>query len=166
MATEGFLLPILEEVQTILRSTLNTELDLIDSNLTDISDDWILIENYELFPEFTPMIQIWPVPEEHIVSSGDFGGDLIAPKFRFTTIVTVEHKDDLTRLTALDKYITAIGHSVVKGTSGEPWTLNGECEVLTWDSIPYGNVFTNREESALMQSGGIIWTAEKEFNIV
>ena len=56
----GLLTPILEEIQTALRATMNTEKNVFDSSLANVLSASIKIELPHLFPEQYPWVNIFP----------------------------------------------------------------------------------------------------------
>jgi len=165
MATVGFIHPILCAFQTVFRTTLNVEKNEIDSNIPNIANESIVIEDFENWSEVCPMIQIWPIPTEHQIQAQDTGANNINPLWNVITACTVEASDDETLMKNLDTYLTAMLHSAVKSTDDDFWNLDGEADFLIPQSMFFSDVFSVKETSKLAIKGGINWVIDREYTI-
>jgi len=166
MATVGFIHPILCAFQNVFRTTLNVEKNLIDSNIDNIANEAIVIEDFENWSEVCPMIQIWPIPTEHQIQAQDTGANNINPLWNVITACTVESDDHEKRIKDLDTYLTAMLHSAVKSTDDDFWNLDGESDFLIPQSMFFSPVFEVQGMNALAQKGGINWVIDREYTIL
>jgi len=155
----GLLTPILNEIQTALQATLNTEKDVLDNTLADIRSAAIRIEFPNMFQEEAPWVNIFPfgefTPDEESNITNDIPWSVI-------TSIVIDGDNTESLIKNVDVYTSAMLKSIIK--HGADWTLNGTCDLVIPNSISPDAFFPD-ETGAIVIGNFIQWTFRKEYNL-
>ena len=156
----GLLTPVLLEIQTALRATLNTEKNVLDSSLADVRSDAIRVEfATSTFAEEYPWVTIFPFSEFNPNQESNITDEI--PWGIVTNIdIAGENSEDLIK--AVDVYTTAMMKSIIK--HGADWTLNGVCDQIMLNSIS-PDAFEGEEDGSIVIGNFVQWTFRVEYNL-
>ncbi len=155
----GLLTPILEEVQTALRATMNTEKDTLDSTLDDILSGAIRIQypggviEDDIWVNIFPWGETVPNQESNITDNIPWG---------VVTEVLVNGDNSETLIKAADVYTSAMMKSIIK--HGADWTLNGACDLLRVVLIN-PEEFDGQQDGEIATGNFIQWIFDREYNL-
>lgn len=155
----GLLTPILNEIQTALRATLNTEKDVLDSTLADVRSAAIRIEFPNMFQEEAPWVNIFPFSEFSPDQESNITDDI---PWGVVTSVIIDGDNTESLIKDVDVYTSAILKSIIK--HGGDWTLNGVCDQVIVNSISPDAFFPD-ETSGIVIGNFIQWTFRREYNL-
>ena len=155
----GLLSPILDEIQTALRATLNTEKDALDSTLDDVLSTAIRIQYPGGIMEDDVVVNIFPWGETSPNQESNITDNI--PWGVVTEIlVNGDNSEDLIK--AADVYTSAMMKSIVK--HGADWTLNGTADRLVIGLIN-PEQFDGRQEGEIATGNFIQWEFDREYNL-
>jgi len=155
----GLLTPILNEIQTALRATLNTEKDVLDNTLADVRSAAIRIEFPNMFQEEAPWVNVFPFSEFNPDQESNITDDI---PWGVVTSVVIDGENTEDLIKDVDVYTSAMLKSIIKhGT--DPWKLNGEADVFLNSISP--DAFFPDETTALVIGNFIQWTFRREYNL-
>ncbi len=152
----GLLTPILEEVQTALRATLNTEKDALDSTLDDVTSAAIRIQYSGGIMEDDVWVNIFPWGETNPNQESNATANI---PWGVVTEVLVNGDNSEDLIKAVDVYASAIMKSLVK--HGDDWSLNAAVDLVTIVSIN-PEKFDGRQEGEILGGTFIQWIFDKE----
>jgi len=152
----GLLTPILAEVQTALRATLNTEKDVLDSTLDDIASAAIRIQYPGGIIEDSVWVNIFPwgetAPNQESNRTDDFPWGVVTE-----VLVNGDNSEDLIK--AADVYTSAMMKSIIK--HGDDWSLNGTCDLVEIVLVN-PETFDGRQDAEIIAGNFIQWQFRKE----
>ena len=152
----GLLTPILEEVQTALRATLNTEKDALDSTLADVASAAIRIQYSGGIIEDSVWVNIFPwgetVPNQESNRTDNLPWGVVTE-----VLVNGDNSEDIIK--AADVYTSAMMKSIIK--HGDDWSLNGTCDKVEIVLIN-PETFDGHQDSEIIAGNFIQWIFDKE----
>ena len=160
MAT-ALLKPILEEIQTIFRATLNTEKDTIDSTLSDVASNNIRIEDVFTKPESYPWLKIFPGNISPVDSETE--GVTMTVDWFVVTSIFIQGNNSQDLIKNLDIYLSSMVYSLVKGQTSD-WDIDGTADVLKLVEFSHED-FQGAKEGEIVRAGYLTWAIDKEYNI-
>jgi len=155
----GLLTPILAEVQTALRATLNTEKDVLDSTLADVTSAAIRIQYSGGIIEDSVWVNIFPWGETSPNQESN-RTDNIPWGVVTEVLVNGDNSEDLIK--AADVYTSAMMKSIIK--HGDDWSLNGTADMVEIVLIN-PETFDGRQDGEIIAGNFIQWQFEKEFDL-
>lgn len=162
MAT-GYLQPILDAYITILQANFNTKIDLINNAAAYNWNTNAFTKAIEAEPgEFGfPHIEVFPFGTSEVDSN--FTSDNIEILWRIATVVSFVANNAEDLITRQDMYLTALIQSIPTGSSGNQWTLNGECDLLNIIEVAFHDE-TGEESGQIYGACFAIWECSKEYD--
>ena len=155
----GLLTPILEEVQTALRATLNTEKDVLDSTQADVASAAIRIQYSGGIIEDSVWVNIFPwgetVPNQESNRTDNLSWGVV-------TEVLVNGDNSEGIIKAADVYTSAMMKSIIK--HGDDWSLNGTADMVEIVLIN-PETLVGRQEGEITAGNFIQWIFEKEYDL-
>jgi len=153
------LTPILNEVQTALRATLNTEKDVLDSSLADVTSASIRIRypggiiQDAIWVNIFPWGETVPNQESNITDRIPWG---------VVTEILVNGDNSEALIKAADVYSSAMMKSIIK--TGDDWSLNGTADMVEIVLIN-PEMFEGRQKGQIQAGTFIQWIFEKEYTL-
>ena len=152
----GLLTPILEEVQTALRATLNTEKDVLDSTLADVASAAIRIRYPGGIVQDSVWVNIFPwgetVPNQESNRTDELPWGVVTE-----VLVNGDNSEDIIK--AADVYTSAMMKSIIK--HGDDWSLNGTADMVEIVLIN-PEMFDGQQKGEIRAGSFIQWIFEKE----
>ncbi len=155
----GLLTPILEEVQTALRATLNTEKDSLDNTLDDVLSAAIRIQYPGGIMEDDVVVNIFPWGETSPNQESNIT-DNVPWGVVTEVLVNGDNSEDLIK--AADVYTSAMMKSVIK--HGADWTLSGVADLLQLVAINPER-FDGRQKGEVLTGNWLQWVFDVEYNL-
>ncbi len=154
----GLLTPILAEIQTALRATMNTEKDVLDSTLADVVSGAIRIQYSGGIMQDSVWVNIFPWGETSPNQESNITDDI---PWGVVTEVLTNGDNSEALIKAVDVYTSAMMKSIIK--HGDDWHLNGVADVFLLSINP--EKFDGRQEGEILTGTWLQWLFRKEYNL-
>ena len=155
----GLLTPILEEVQTALRATMNTEKDSLDSTLDDIISAAIRIQYPGGIMEDDVWVNIFPWGETSPNQESNKTDNI---PWGVVTEVLINGDNSEALIKAADVYASAMLKSIIK--HGDDWSLNGTADTVQVVLIN-PETFDGRQKGEIAAGTFIQWVFDREYDL-
>lgn len=155
----GLLTPILAEVQTALRATLNTEKDVLDSTLADVTSTAIRIQYPGGIMEDDIWVNIFPWGETSPNQESNRTDNI---PWGVVTEVQINGDNSEDLIKAVDVYTSAMMKSIIK--HGDDWSLNGTADMVEIVLIN-PEMFDGGQDGEIRAGTFIQWQFEKEYDL-
>jgi len=155
----GLLTPILNEVQTALRATLNTEKDVLDSTLADVASAAIRIRYPGGIVQDPVWVNIFPWGET-VPNQESNRTDRIPWGVVTEVLVNGDNSEDIIK--AADVYTSAMMKSIIK--DGDDWSLGGTADMVEIVLIN-PEMFDGQQKGEIRAGNFIQWIFEREYDL-
>lgn len=159
----GFVLPILQKFQTLLRANLNAEKDLLDSTVRDIASASIRVNTPLTMPDDDLVLDIFEFGDS-AVESEEMNAKVLIPWQVAGRIYAVgEDETDVNNM--VDVYTTAMMKAVVKNGS---WNLGGTLTSGIMRILTVGSNIGRRDDEGVVlyaKTKTVLFEAEGEYDL-
>lgn len=154
----GYLTPILEQIETICETNLNTVLATIDSGLTSFDAGSIVIQGPTLIAERDPWLAIFPNTQSEIIPEEP--GELLMINWSVITAILISVPNSTFGVTRMDSYVTAVIKTIIQGITGT-WSLDTKARRAVPISIGHSD-FQIGDSEEFIKGGFIEWQITEE----
>jgi len=155
----GLLTPILAEIQTALRATMNTEKDVLDSSLEDIVSASIRIQYSGGIIEDDIWVNIFPWGETSPNQESNRTDNI---PWGVVTEVQINGDNSEALIKAVDVYTSAMMKSIIK--RGDDWSLGGTADKVEIVLIN-PEMFEGGQDGEIRAGTFIQWIFEREYDL-